>query len=143
MYKRQVLSLAAGLAAPQLEKLLTPYSQTLPAEGVSDYHLALWHGVNTALLLTLLVFAVGTALFVAQRWVNRLRFEHPPLGNADRIYDATLRGMDALSMRLTGATQRGSLPLTQRCATKSAVPTAKTSSVSSSAVLTPCHSARW
>ncbi|ANS30339.1 NADH-Ubiquinone/plastoquinone (complex I), various chains family protein [Rhodococcus opacus] len=108
-----VLSLAAGLVAPQLEKLLTPYSQTLPAEGVSDYHLALWHGVNTALLLTLLVFAVGTALFVAQRWVNRLRFEHPPLGNADRIYDATLRGMDALSMRLTGATQRGSLPLTQ------------------------------
>ena len=94
-------------------KLLTPYSQTLPAEGVSDYHLALWHGITPPLALTLLVFAVGTALFVAQRWVNRLRFEHPPLGNADRIYDATLRGMDALSMRLTGATQRGSLPLTQ------------------------------
>ncbi|MDV7357318.1 Na+/H+ antiporter subunit A [Rhodococcus oxybenzonivorans] len=108
-----VLGLAAGVASPQLEKLLVPYSQTLPAEGASDYHLALWHGVNTALLLTVVVFAVGTALFVAQRWVIRLRFEHPPLGNADRIYDATLRFMDALSMRLTGATQRGSLPRTQ------------------------------
>ncbi|WP_072691022.1 Na+/H+ antiporter subunit A [Rhodococcus marinonascens] len=108
-----VLGLAAGLMSPQLEKLLTPYSHTLPAEGASDYHLALWHGVNTVLLLTLLVIAAGTAMFVAQRWARRVRFEHLPLGNADRIYDATLRGMDALSMRLTGATQRGSLPLTQ------------------------------
>ncbi|MGF7119992.1 Na+/H+ antiporter subunit A [Rhodococcus sp. BE178] len=109
-----VAGLAAGPLSPQLEKLLTPYSTTLPAGPHADYHLALWHGFNLPLLLTCVVIVVGALLFVAHRWaVARLRFQHPPLGNADRVYDATLRGMDTLSMRLTGFTQRGSLPLTQ------------------------------
>ncbi|TSD48761.1 Na+/H+ antiporter subunit A [Rhodococcus sp. KBS0724] len=108
-----VAGLAAGILSPQLEKLLTPYSTTLPAGPHADYHLALWHGVNTPLLLTCVVIAGGFALYIAQRQISRLHFEHPPLGNADRIYDATLRGMDTISMRLTGVTQRGSLPRTQ------------------------------
>jgi multicomponent Na+:H+ antiporter subunit A len=108
-----VAGLAAGILSPQLEKLLTPYSTTLPAGPHADYHLALWHGVNTPLLLTSVVIAGGFALYIAQRQISRLHFEHPPLGNADRIYDATLRGMDTISMRLTGVTQRGSLPRTQ------------------------------
>ncbi|MFM1725956.1 MULTISPECIES: Na+/H+ antiporter subunit A [Rhodococcus] len=109
-----VAGLVAGPLSSQLEKLLTPYSTTLPAGPHADYHLALWHGVNTPLLLTVAIVVLGTVLFVAHRWaVQRLRFQHPPLGNADRVYDATLRGMDTLSMRLTGFTQRGSLPLTQ------------------------------
>ncbi len=36
-----------------------------------------------------------------------------PLGNADRIYDTVIRGLDVLSVRLTGTTQRGSIPATQ------------------------------
>ncbi|REK80394.1 Na+/H+ antiporter subunit A [Rhodococcus erythropolis] len=108
-----VLGLAAGILSPQLEKLLTPYSTTLAPGPRADYHLALWHGFNTPLLLTCIVIAGGIALYIAQRQISRLHFEHPPLGNADRIYDATLRGMDTNSMRLTGATQRGSLPRTQ------------------------------
>ena len=36
-----------------------------------------------------------------------------PLGNADRIYDAVVRSADALSLRVTGLTQRGSIPATQ------------------------------
>ncbi|WP_430334009.1 Na+/H+ antiporter subunit A [Rhodococcus sp. ACT016] len=109
-----VAGLVAGPLSPQLEKLLTPYSTTLPAGPHADYQLALWHGINTPLLLTGLIVGAGTLLFVAHRWaVQRLRFQTPPLGNADRAYDATLRAMDTLSMRLTGFTQRGSLPLTQ------------------------------
>jgi multicomponent Na+:H+ antiporter subunit A len=38
---------------------------------------------------------------------------YQPLGNADRIYDAVIRGADVLSVRLTGTTQRGSIPATQ------------------------------
>ncbi|GAB2637940.1 Na+/H+ antiporter subunit A [Prescottella soli] len=109
-----VAGLVAGPLSPQLEKLLTPYSTTLPAGPHPDYHLALWHGVNTPLLLTGAIVGCGALLFVAHRWaVQRLRFQTPPLGNADRAYDATLRAMDTLSIRLTGVTQRGSLPLTQ------------------------------
>jgi multicomponent Na+:H+ antiporter subunit A len=105
--------LAAGLAAPVMDRLLSPYAQTLPADGNTDYHLALWHGFGLPLYLTILVIGCGAVLFVAHRWVSRLRFEHPPLGNADRVYDATLRAMDTISIKLTGTTQRGSLPLTQ------------------------------
>lgn len=104
-----VASLAAGLAAPGLNRLVSPYAETLPTELVS--HLSLWHGVNLALLLTVLVIAGGIALFQLR---DRLRDPaHPRLGNADRAYDATLRAMDRLSLRMTGAVQRGSLPLSQ------------------------------
>ncbi|WP_280446113.1 Na+/H+ antiporter subunit A [Nocardia brasiliensis] len=104
-----VASLIAGLAAPGLDRLLRPYAETLPEELLS--HLALWHGVNLALLLTVLVIAGGIALFQLR---DRLRDPaHPRLGNADRAYDATLRAMDRLSLRMTGAVQRGSLPLSQ------------------------------
>ncbi len=44
---------------------------------------------------------------------SRTRRAYLPLGNADRIYDAVIRGADVLSVRLTGATQRGSIPATQ------------------------------
>ncbi|NLG54074.1 MAG: Na+/H+ antiporter subunit A [Rhodococcus sp.] len=107
-----IASLGTGFAAPQLEKLFTPYTQEFPPSGEADYHLALWHGVSTALVLTLVIFTLGTILYLALRWMARVRFERSALGNADRMYDATLRGMDSISMRLTGITQRGSLPLT-------------------------------
>ncbi|EOM77962.1 Na+/H+ antiporter subunit A [Rhodococcus rhodnii] len=108
-----VAGLGAGLFAPWFETLLTPFSTTIPNPGADDYYLALWHGVNTALILTIVVVVAGCALYLAHRQFARVRFERTFPLNADRIYDATLRGMDSVSMRLTGATQRGSLPLTQ------------------------------
>ncbi|MEE2031024.1 Na+/H+ antiporter subunit A [Rhodococcus chondri] len=105
--------LAAGLVAPWIDGLVSPYAQTLPTALDKPYHLALWHGFTLPLGLTAVVILGGTTLYLAHRTVARMRFEHPPLGNADRIYDATLRGMDTLSMRLTAFIQRGSLPLTQ------------------------------
>ncbi len=102
-----------SLAPPTREAADAVLDHTGPPGPHADYHLALWHGFNTPLLLTCIVIAGGIALYIAQRQISRLHFEHPPLGNADRIYDATLRGMDTISMRLTGATQRGSLPRTQ------------------------------
>lgn len=104
-----VASLAAGLAPSWLDARLRPYAETLAAVPFS--HLALWHGFDAALASTLLIVAVGVVL-----WRLRDRFAesaHPRLGNADRAYDATLRAMDTLSLRMTGAVQRGSLPLSQ------------------------------
>ncbi|MGW4088441.1 Na+/H+ antiporter subunit A [Nocardia sp. NPDC004750] len=101
-------SLAAGLAPSWLDARLRPYAETLA--GVPS-HLALWHGFDAALASTLLIVAVGVVL-----WLLGDRFAesaHPRLGNADRAYDATLRAMDTLSLRMTGAVQRGSLPLSQ------------------------------
>lgn len=103
------LGLVAGIATGPLDRALTPYADTLP--GADGYHLARWHGLTPTLGLSALVIVAGIGLFGARAAVVRLQFASPPLGNADRVYDATLRLADTLSQRLTGTTQRGSLPL--------------------------------
>ena len=108
-----VLGLIAGFGSGIVDRIVSPYARTLPSYGQEPYHLALWHGFNLPLALTVIVVTGGVGLFIAHRVVNRLKFEHPPLGNADRTYDNVLKFMDTLSIRLTGTTQRGSLPLTQ------------------------------
>ncbi|WP_019932423.1 Na+/H+ antiporter subunit A [Nocardia sp. BMG111209] len=104
-----VLSLVAGAGAPWLDRLLRPYAQTLP--GHPPAGLALWHGWGHALALSMVVIACGMVLFeIRDRFGESA---NPRLGNADRVYDRVLATMDILSLRMTGATQRGSLPLNQ------------------------------
>ncbi|MGO4613711.1 Na+/H+ antiporter subunit A [Nocardia sp. 2YAB30] len=104
-----VAGLAAGLMASRLDRAFAPYAETLAGPLVS--RLALWHGFGVPLALTVLIIAAGILLY---RLRDRLvESAHPRLGNADRAYDATLRAMDRLSLRMTGAVQRGSLPLSQ------------------------------
>jgi multicomponent Na+:H+ antiporter subunit A len=100
-----------GMWPSPLDKVLDNYADTVP--GGAGYHLALWHGLGLPLVLSALVLAVGIGAYLMLGrlwWVMTAR---QPLGNADRIYDAVLRGADVLSVRLTAATQRGSIPATQ------------------------------
>jgi multicomponent Na+:H+ antiporter subunit A len=103
--------LVFGLLPNLLENALDPYAESLP--GGATYHLALWHGFNLPLLLSALVLAAGAAAFYARSRLRRNRIDFLPLGNADRIYDATIRGLDMLAFKITGTTQRGSIPATQ------------------------------
>ncbi len=103
--------LVLGIAPGLLEKLLDPYAESLP--GGAQYHLALWHGFNLPLLLSAAVLLVGAASFVARARLPRAGGRWLPLGNADRSYDATLRGVEFIAFKVTGMTQRGSLPATQ------------------------------
>jgi multicomponent Na+:H+ antiporter subunit A len=103
--------LVFGLAPGLLDDALDPYADSVP--GGEHYHLALWHGFGLPLLLSVLVLAAGTAAFFWRARLRRARVGWLPLGNADRIYDAMVRGIDTLSLRLTGLTQRGSIPATQ------------------------------
>ncbi|BBY63301.1 Na+/H+ antiporter subunit A [Mycolicibacterium helvum] len=105
-----------GVVPNYLDTTLDGYAGTLPAAGAEDGHytLALWHGVNLPLVLSALVLAVGVTLFVSRERLRRAGVgTWRPLGNADRIYDAVIRGADLLSVRLTAVTQRGSIPVTQ------------------------------
>ena len=109
-----ILALAGlvfGLWPARLDDVLDDYADTVP--GGADYHLALWHGLGLPLLLSVLVLALGTAAFFGRARLRRVRVAYLPLGNADRIYDAVLRGADVFSVRLTALTQRGSMPATQ------------------------------
>lgn len=106
-----VAGLVFGLWPTELDSVLDSYADTVP--GGEDYELALWHGLGLPLLLSVLVLAVGTAAFFGRSRLRRLRIVHEPLGNADKIYDAVVRGLDRWSVELTAVTQRGSIPATQ------------------------------
>ncbi|MGW6426006.1 Na+/H+ antiporter subunit A [Nocardia sp. NPDC055053] len=104
-----VAGLAGGLDTPAVDRWLSPYATSLP--GVLDTHLALWHDFTGPLVLTVLIVAAGLALFLIRGRIGEPA--HPRLGNADRNYDAALRAMDRLSLRITGTVQSGSLPASQ------------------------------
>ncbi|AGB20920.1 NADH:ubiquinone oxidoreductase subunit 5 (chain L)/multisubunit Na+/H+ antiporter, MnhA subunit [Mycobacterium sp. JS623] len=106
-----VAGLVFGVWPAGLDDALDGYAETVP--GGQQYHLALWHGFGTPLLLSVLVLAVGTAAYFGRDRLWWLPTVRQPLGNADRIYDAALRGLDLMSVRLTAFTQRGSIPATQ------------------------------
>ncbi len=106
-----VAGLVFGVWPAGLDQVLDTYADTVP--GSEKYQLALWHGFGAPLLLSALVLAVGTAAFFGRARLRRLRTARTPLGNADRIYDAALRGLDLVSVRLTASIQRGSIPATQ------------------------------
>jgi multicomponent Na+:H+ antiporter subunit A len=103
--------LVFGVWPAGLDSVLHSYSDTVP--GSEDYELALWHGFGVPLLLSVLVLGLGATAYFGRERLRRLRTTRNPLGNADRIYDAALRGLDLVSVRLTAFTQRGSIPATQ------------------------------
>ncbi|MEU9809076.1 Na+/H+ antiporter subunit A [Mycobacterium sp. NPDC050853] len=102
-----VAGVAAGVLPDWLNWVLGSYANPV------DAHIAIWEGFGVPLLLTALAFAVGIFAFFSRGRLRRARLAVNPLGNADRGYDAALRGADVLSQRLTALTQRGSIPFTQ------------------------------
>ena len=71
-----ILALAGlmfGVWPTGLDHVLDDYADTMP--GGAGYHLALWHGVNLPLLLSILVLAAGTAAFL-----GRARLRRRPVG---------------------------------------------------------------
>jgi multicomponent Na+:H+ antiporter subunit A len=103
--------LVFGVWPAGLDDAIDGYAETVP--GGQEYHLALWHGFGLPLILSVLVLAIGSAAYFGRGRLWWLLMLREPLGNADRIYDTALRGLDLMSVRLTGFTQRGSIPATQ------------------------------
>lgn len=103
------LGVVTGLLSTALEPLLLPYVGTLP-EGGYEAELGLWHGLNLALLLSVLTWVAGGLLFWARQRVSdvqrSLRF---PL-DTGRGYQRTIRGLDRAALEVTGFMQSGSLP---------------------------------
>jgi multicomponent Na+:H+ antiporter subunit A len=109
------LTVVAGVAAPWLDKAFAPYADQAPSAtpGVAapehPAHLAVWHGFEAALWISLASIALGVLAFWATRgWrpVTRLL----PFTAAE-AYNGALRGIARLSVLTTSLTQRGSLPV--------------------------------
>lgn len=101
--------LAAPLAGPA-ESYLRAASGTWP-QTPEPVHLGLWHGVNGALLLSVLTVALGALLAWKRQSVARFQSGIPPYIAADRMYRTAMRSLDRVSIEATGAVQRGSLQL--------------------------------
>lgn len=109
------LTVVAGIATPWLDEAFAPYADQAPpaTPGVAapehPAHLALWHGLEPALGISLVTIVVGVLVFALTRgWRPAKRLL--PFTAAD-AYNATLRGVARLSVVTTSMTQRGSLPV--------------------------------
>lgn len=105
------LTLVSGLAAPWVDTAFARYAELAPPAGEKATHLALWHGFEPALFLSLGTLAVGAFLFwfaLKVRWSERRRVL--PFTAAD-AYNAVLRLIARVSVWTTTLTQRGSLPV--------------------------------
>lgn len=105
-----VLCLAVGITpALTVAPLLAVAAQSTLQAPLPDYHLALWHGVNPALVMSLIALAGGTLIYLVRRplfaWHER------GLGRLDaRIaYNALLEGLFALARGITRLLDTGSL----------------------------------
>lgn len=111
------LVLAGGIASPLLDPLFARYADTLPAAtpGVgipeSAYHLALWHGLEPALYISLLSIALGVLVFFGARATRFYTWRRLLPFTAVDAYNASLRVVDRSSVIVTTFTQRGSLPI--------------------------------
>ena len=110
-----VLTLAGGFAASLLDVAFAPYAQlappATPGVPVPEYpaYLALWHGFEPALWISLGTIALGIVVFVVTaRGVGRTRVL--PFTAVD-AYNASLRTIERLSVLTTTLVQRGSLPV--------------------------------
>ncbi|WP_127794554.1 Na+/H+ antiporter subunit A [Agromyces sp. LHK192] len=101
-------SVVAAFAIAGIEPLLTAYADTLA--GPHEYHLALWHGFEPALWISLAVFALGALLVWGRARVARLQAAMPHLVDAGRGYLGIVSVIDRFAARLTSLIQAGGLP---------------------------------
>ncbi len=103
------LGLVLGIVPQLLEPLLQSYAQT--AGPTHEGAMALWHGFELPLALSAAGWAVGAAIFLAQRARERRSEIARPGGEPGTAYRATVKGIDVTAVGVTAATQRGSLPV--------------------------------
>ncbi|MFV0285024.1 MAG: Na+/H+ antiporter subunit A [Demequina sp.] len=103
-----VFGVATGLAPRILEPYLEPYAESYGEE--PTYHLALWHGFEPALWLTIAVIVVGTAMFVWRGPLLRMQGRLPRVPDASRGYTASIRAINWAGLVTSRALQRRGLP---------------------------------
>lgn len=95
---------------PHSAEWLTRTAQASLAFGEHAEHLALWHGINTALLLSLLTWAAGGLLIWFSQPVGSWQLRLTPRWNANTVYYALTDGAKSLATSLIAHTQGLKMP---------------------------------
>lgn len=101
-------SLVAAFAVAAIEPLLTAYADELP--GPLDYHLALWHGFEAALAISLAVYVLGALLVWGRARVARMQASVPQFVDSGRGYLRVVSAVDRFAAAITTAIQKRGLP---------------------------------
>lgn len=103
--------IALGCAAPLVDRWIRGYSDLFPVPASGHgYYLALWHGINPALIISGLTLASGLLIFWQRKRVSVMQARVPARMNAADSYWRVMRFIDRTAARVTSTTQRGSLP---------------------------------
>ena len=101
-----VVGLVPGLV---MTPILTVASQALLGAPPPAFSLAIWHGFNAPLMMSVLAMGAGAALYFGlQRFYNLHRFEGDGV-SGQRLFDALVGGLVKGSRRLTGTLASDSL----------------------------------
>lgn len=103
-------TLAVGLAAPAVDRVLQPLVPQQQTDGLFAEHLALWHGLTIPLITSVVILVVGAIL---AKLLSRMRLRLPPAPerwSGSHAYWVVTQMVDLLAVKLTSITQRGSLP---------------------------------
>lgn len=107
-----LLTVVFGFAPALLDGLIGRAAASLePGAPTPSTHLALWHGVGAALLLTVATYVSGSLVHRAALPVSRILARGGSLPSGTVVYRALLRSLNTFSDRVTGVVQNGSLPV--------------------------------
>ncbi|RCW43727.1 multicomponent Na+:H+ antiporter subunit A [Halopolyspora algeriensis] len=98
-----------GVVYPAVDELSAAYAAVFEA-GTDPYHLALWHGLNLALLCSLIALAGGLVVHAARTPITRVRGRLVNPLNAQRAYERSMALLERVAVGVTGRVQAGSLP---------------------------------
>ena len=105
-------ALSLFLALPPLRAALSSLLAAAASSTLgkaTDVSLALWYGVNVALLLTIAAIGGGVLLYLGRWPIRRVQGGWLARPRLDALYDAALVGLNRLASGLTGLLQTGSL----------------------------------
>ena len=102
--------LVLGPGAAWTDGLLARYADAFAATPGGTYRLALWHGAGPVLALSVAAIAAGAALFLANRPLAEFGERLPGVAG-ERVFARSLWALEKAALQITGAVQRGSLPV--------------------------------
>jgi multicomponent Na+:H+ antiporter subunit A len=106
-----VLTVMFGVVPAALNDLIGSAAQSLDG-AIHGAHLALWHGVTTALLLSLCTIAAGVFAFIGRRAVSSFQQRlASPYFDTDAMYQRTVWGLRRFAPQVAATVQSGSLPV--------------------------------
>ncbi|HVL93378.1 MAG TPA: hydrogen gas-evolving membrane-bound hydrogenase subunit E [Acidimicrobiales bacterium] len=102
-------SVVLGVVPGVWSELIDQAARALDAR--SGAHLALWHGLNEPLALSLATLGAGALLFRGRRRVAPVQARLAPAITGAQVYDGAVRSVLLLAARTTSIVQSGSLPI--------------------------------